>query len=83
MWHDANGMGWWMLWGVFMMIFFWGGLIALVIWAVRSFTGGTDAGSGAGTAREKALSVVEERYARGEISRDEFIQIKSDLTAGA
>lgn len=78
MWHDVEGMGWWMLWGAFMMILFWGGLIALVVWAVRSFTGSprTDTGDGG----SRALSVAEERYARGEITREEFLQIKSDLS---
>lgn len=82
MWHDADGMGWWMLWGAFMMLVFWGGLIALAVWAVRSLAGGGDSEAGQdGDARtHRALSVAEERYARGEISREEFQQIKSDLT---
>lgn len=79
MWHDADGMGWWMLWGAFMMIFFWGGLVALAIWAVRSLIG-RDSGPG-DTATNRALTLAEERYARGEISRDEFLRIKSDLTS--
>lgn len=78
MWHDADGMGWWMLWGAFMMIFFWGGLIALVVWAVRSFSGDRSGGQSGGSTND-ALTVAQERYARGEISREEFLQIKSDL----
>jgi putative membrane protein len=80
--HDMDGMGWWMVWGAFMMVFFWGGLIALVVWAVKSFTGSgetaTNADSGSGS--PPALLVVEERYARGEITREEFLRIKGDLT---
>lgn len=81
MWHGVDGMGWWMLWGAFMMLLFWGGLIALAVWAVRSFTG--DGRGGGNTANDnRALTVAEERYARGEISREEFLQIKSDLSGG-
>ena len=36
MWHSGDGMGWWMLWGGLMMVFFWGAIIALVVWAVQS-----------------------------------------------
>ena len=54
-----------------MMIVFWGGLIALVVWAVRSF------GNPAGTERRResppdALAILEERFARGEIDQEEF-----------
>lgn len=83
MWHDMDGMGWWMLWGAFMMLFFWGGLIALAVWAARSLTGRDSTRGDVDDDRHRALSLAEERYARGEISRDEFMQIKSDLTAGA
>lgn len=80
MWHDVDGMGWWMLWGAFMMIFFWGGLIALAVWVVRSFSDGRESDGGE-SSRSRALIVAEERYARGEISREEFLRIKTDLTA--
>ena len=79
MWHDADGMGWWMLWGGLMMLLFWGGLIVLVVWLAQSVAG---AGKSAGTpAVDSPLEIAKQRYARGELTRDEFAQIKSDLSA--
>ena len=53
-----------------MMILFWGGLIALAIVIIRSFGGGTS-GPGQG-GRKPSLRILEERYAKGEISQEEF-----------
>jgi putative membrane protein len=36
---------------------------------------------GAPPARSEALAILEARYARGEIQRDEYLQKKSDLAA--
>ena len=73
MWHD----GWWMLWGGLMMILFWGGLIVLGFWLVQSLTRRQP---GAGDA-QAALRIAEERFARGEISREESEQIRHVLQA--
>jgi putative membrane protein len=82
MWHIGDGMGWWMIWGVLMMALFWGGLIALVLWAVQSVAR-RDQGQVeppvAGRASPTPLDIVRERYARGEISREEFETMKADL----
>jgi putative membrane protein len=82
MWHTGDGMGWWMVWGGLMMIFFWGAIIALIIWAVQSVgrgEGGQTRHGGAPPPRPTALDIAKERYASGEISRDEFEQMKRDL----
>ena len=51
--------------------------IAVVVWLM---TRGPFAG-GAQTDRRSALDILKERYARGEIQRDEFEQKKRDLEA--
>jgi putative membrane protein len=52
-------------------------IVALVIWLVRS---GAPAGANTILARRSAgLDVLEERYARGEINRDEYLQKKKDI----
>lgn len=66
--------GWWMaLW----MLLFWAGLILLVVWGVRAFSPNGDGGDG--TDQSRALQILEERFARGEIDRDEFEDRRSIL----
>ena len=81
MWHTGDGMGWWMLWGGLMMVLFWGAIIALVVWGVQSLGRRDDARTqpGATSPARTPLDIAKERYARGEISRDEFEQMKRDL----
>ncbi|MGQ9571958.1 MAG: SHOCT domain-containing protein [Dehalococcoidia bacterium] len=67
------GGGWWWLIMPIGMIVFWGAIIALVVWAIRQLTEGRG-GKG------NALDIAEARYARGEISREEFEQIRRDLS---
>ncbi len=82
MWHSVDGMGWWMLWGGLMMVLFWGIVIAVVVWAIQSLTRrdqGSTSAQERGSARPAPLDVAKERYARGEIGREEFEQIRKDL----
>jgi putative membrane protein len=83
--HDG-GMGWWMVWGSVMMILFWGGIIALAVWTVQSLirreqgtAQGPSIGPAPGAPREEPLEIARQRYAKGEISREEFEQIRNDL----
>jgi len=69
--HDVGG--WWMWFGSIAMFIIWGGFIGLIIWAVLRFTKRDS------STKQTSLSIAEERYARGEISKEEFEQIKKDL----
>ncbi len=65
--------------GLIHMVFWVVILVAIVvgiIWLVRSLAGG---GHGPHTRRSVGLDVLEERYARGEIKRDEYLQKKKDI----
>ena len=75
MWDISSGMGWWMGFGVLWMVIFWGGLIALIIWGVNRFSRRNGS-----SRKQDPLDVAKERYAKGEISREEFERIKKDLT---
>lgn len=75
MWPE--GFNWFWMFGGIWMIVFWGGLIALVIWAVRKLAGGRGPDT---STRKDPLDIAKERYARGEISRADFEEIKKDLS---
>lgn len=69
MWGGDGWGGW--LFGAIMMVVFWGGLIAIAFVLVRTFAGRSDGdrpADGGSTARR----LLEERFARGEISVEEF-----------
>jgi len=66
------GVGWWWLLMPIGMIIFWGGIIAVIIWAIRQFSEGRGGGG-------SAIEIARDRYARGDISREEFDQIRRDL----
>ena len=57
------------------MVIFWGGLIALIVWGITRLTRREGSSS-----KHNPLNMARERYARGEISREEFEQIKKDLS---
>ena len=75
MWDMPLGMGWWWILGGVWMLIFWGGLITLIVWGIKKLTerGGT-------ASKHDPLDAAKERYARGEISKEEFEQIKKDLS---
>jgi len=69
--HMGGGDGWWVAM-VIMMIVFWGGVLVIGAWGVSVL-----ARSASG--RRSALDLAKERYARGEITAEEFQRIKQDL----
>lgn len=83
---NFGNFGWgWMIFGGFLMIVFWVAIIALTIWAVQRLfkTGQGGGGGGAGAGGEAGLTPLEiarRRYARGEITREQFEQLKQDLS---
>jgi putative membrane protein len=69
-----------MLFGGLMMIAFWGGIIVLIILAVRWLSSGGPAGRERPSGRQSALEILQERHARGETDHDEFEKRKRLLT---
>jgi len=78
-WQGGYGMmgpGWGVM-GGFMgigMVIFWG----LIIWGIIVLVRGGAPGCGSGQS-DSALEVLKRRYARGEISKEEFEEKKRDL----
>lgn len=77
MWHTNDGMGWWMVFmGVFWVLF-WGSLIWLFIAAVVRPSHDRDH-----NVEPDALEIAKRRLARGEISSDQYQEIRRHLTGG-
>ncbi len=76
MWGFHDGMGWWMLFGGMGMMVFWAIIIGLVVWGVTRVAGGRER---RGEQRHSPIDIVERRLARGEISMDEFEDLKRAL----
>jgi putative membrane protein len=82
---DENGGGSWshnwageaghMAFGSLAMILFWGGLILLIVLAVRWF-GGTSGNADRPATGSTALETLQKRFARGEMERDDFEEQK-------
>jgi putative membrane protein len=82
MWDDGGwGTGEWILMTV-VMIVFWVGLIALVVWLVRSVGANQNAVQTPATSTAKADQMLAERFARGEIDEDEYKRRRDLLHAG-
>ena len=74
MWGANEGMGWWMLFGGIWMVIFWGAIIWLIVWGV------SQVGGGHRHDEESPLEVARRRYARGELTREQFEQLRRDLS---
>ena len=77
-WWDWGSWWWGMGLMMFLMIVFWGGVIALIVWAIARFTRREAQGEMRGEKRN-SLDIAKERYARGEITKEQFEQLKKDL----
>ena len=73
MWGANEGMGWWMLFGGIWMVIFWGAIIWLIVWGVSQLGGGRRHDE------ESSLDIARRRYARGELTREQFEQLRRDL----
>ena len=81
------GHGWGYNWGMMLvgglfMLLFWGGVIALAVFAIRAFTRSDrspDQGVSAPPRAQTPLEVLQQRYARGELTREEYLEIRRDL----
>lgn len=70
-WHHGWGYGH-MFFGGLMMIGFWGGIILLVVLLTRWLVVSEGGGRGHSMARPTALEILQERFAKGEIDKQEY-----------
>ena len=77
-WHH-EGLRWWALFGGI----FWLLLIGAIVYLIASvFASGHAHEHRHDHGEEDPLAIAKRRYAKGEISREEFEQIRKDLTGG-
>jgi putative membrane protein len=88
MWVHYHEFSWaWLIGMGLIMFLFWGGLVVLGAWVFRAALGGNvhrapnrpDDEAQARPSGDRALEILKERYARGEISREEYEKIRDDL----
>jgi|SaaInl4_150m_RNA_FD_contig_31_1911786_length_674_multi_4_in_0_out_0_1 putative membrane protein len=67
--------------GIIFMILFWGGLIFGGVWLAKTiFSSGQQTQSRrVAPQRSNALDILNQRYARGELTREEYDLMKQDL----
>lgn len=82
MWGEMGSMGWgwgWGMLGAVHMVLWWVLIVLGIAVLVKWLFGGTRGGGRPGG--HGALDILRERYARGEIGKDEFEQKRRDLVA--
>lgn len=71
MWYGFGAMS---FLGPLMMLIFWGGLILLIVWLVRSFSGHAST-----PPADSALEILKRRLAAGEINQEQYEQARKVL----
>jgi len=72
MWWFHDGSDWWMAFGALWMVVFWGVVAAVAIWAFRVLAGGRQE-------TDSPTEIAKKRLARGEITLEQFEEIKKAL----
>ena len=71
------GMGWF---GMIFMMIFWVLVIVGIVYLIRWLIQSTSRGQAGGSSDNRALEILKERYARGEIDSAEFEAKRKDLS---
>ena len=75
MMYGPSGGGMWMFFHFLFWILVVVGVILLIVWVVRQKGKRTD-----DQAEETALDILKKRYARGEITKEEYDKVKKDIS---
>ena len=75
MWHDMGWGGMWIGW------LFWLIILGVIVWAVIKISGNARRSGPSHdlSQSESPMDILKKRYARGEISKEEFEQMKRDI----
>ncbi|MCB9099975.1 MAG: SHOCT domain-containing protein [Anaerolineales bacterium] len=80
----GTGFGLYGLFGILFNIAILVGMVVLVVWAVQKFTGSRDRSQADDHYHGQTLSardILDQRYARGELNRDEYQEKLHDIMA--
>ena len=78
MWSGVEGMGWgWIGLGMVHMLLFWVLVILGIAVLVRWLASGS--GGASGEILPRAMDILKARYAKGEITREQFEQMKREI----
>ena len=78
-WMPGPGMMGWGWFGWIFMIIFWGLIIVGLIFLIRWLAGLSWSRASIDKPHDSALEILKQRYAKGEINKEEFDQKKRDL----
>ena len=56
------------------------GVVVLAVWAVQKFAGSGNSSSVTNTQSPSAREILDQRYVRGELSRDEYQEMLHDIS---
>ncbi len=68
-----------MLFGGLIMLAFWVLIIGGAVWLVWALARGGQFSLGAGVSQQKPLEILQARYAKGEITKEQYEAMKRDL----
>lgn len=74
--YNENMFGW-SFGGGFMMILFWVAIIIFIVWIVREMSGKNHSDKTSGP--KTSIDILKERYAKGEITKEQFESMKKDI----
>jgi len=74
-----NGFGWFGLIGMIFNLAILVGIVLLIVWAVKRFSSNAG-GSNQFSSNQSPREILQARYARGEITRDQYQQMLADLS---
>lgn len=78
--YFGGGYGYMGGFGSFFMILFWGLIIWAIVAGVKSSSHGCGHSHGDGVKKDDATELLRIRYAKGEITKEQFDQMKKDLS---
>ncbi len=78
-WHDMMGFGWFGWFGAVFMLLFWVLIIVGIVWFIKWLV---EQSSSGGSSKSRALEILDEKYARGEIDDEEYERRRRKLLEG-